>query len=167
MRSALKQTWQALTVWPERNHWRSAFMLAVPTFLVIAGIGYLSGWVSPAIVTDPATIGTVLLLIFLAPALIEELLFRGVLLAWVTRWTPRWSGWITTLLFVAWHPILAFTIGPPWAAMFLQPSFWIATFLIGIIFTHIRIVSGSLWPVILIHWGTVVIWKLFLGGPFY
>ena len=71
------------------------------------------------------------------------------------------------LLFVAWHPVQALTIGPAWAEIFLHPTFWIATLILGIILAHIRIVSRSLWPVILIHWFAVLIWKSLLGGPFY
>ncbi|MEO9467519.1 CPBP family glutamic-type intramembrane protease [Parasphingorhabdus sp.] len=167
MAYTLTQTWLALKAWPEMKRWRSAFGLAVPTLLFIAGIGYLSGWITFAPVSDAATIFTAVGILFFLPALFEELVFRGFLLAWLTTKTARWSAWISTLLFVLWHPLQALTIGPPWASVFLQPSFLFATFLLGIILSHIRIVSGSLWPVVMIHWFAAVVWKLVLGGPFY
>ena len=167
MAQQLNQTLAALKVWPDAARWRSDVALAVPTLLVMAGIGYLSGWISFSPVSDGQIILTAVVVLFFVPALIEEIFFRGLLLGWLTKITPRWSGWLSTLLFALWHPLQAISFGPPWASVFLQPSFIIATFIFGIILTHIRIVSGSLWPVIMIHWIAVLLWKLVWGGPFY
>lgn len=161
---ALQQTIAALKNWPERKQWIAALRLAIPSLLIIAGLGFLSGW----LVWAPAEFNAELLLaaalLFFVPALLEEIIFRGVLLSWLTQVTARWGAWLSTLLFVAWHPLQALTIGPPWTTMFLHPAFWAATLILGIILAHIRIVSRSLWPVILIHWLTVLIWKVLLGG---
>ncbi|PIX63752.1 MAG: CPBP family intramembrane metalloprotease domain-containing protein, partial [Sphingomonadales bacterium CG_4_10_14_3_um_filter_58_15] len=107
------------------------------------------------------------IILFLVPALAEELIFRGLLLFWFATFSQRLGNWLSIVLFVLWHPFQALAFSPPWAAIFLQPSFLFATFILGIVLTHIRIVSQSLWPVILIHWLLVVVWKLLLGGPFY
>lgn len=167
MAYTLTQTWIALKTWPEMKHWRSAFGLAMPTLLFIAGIGYLSGWVSFAPLSDPSEIATTILIMFFVPAMLTEILFRGFALAGLTQLTPRWSGWLSTLLFVIWHPLASLVLGLPWSEVFFQPSFLVSAFVFGIILTHIRIVSASLWPVILIHWLAIVIWRIFLGGPFY
>ncbi len=167
MKIAFRQTWTGLKIWPDGKKWIAAARLAIPSLAVIALIGFLAQW----LVWSPVTDITVLLLsaafLFFVPALLEEIIFRGVLLSWLTQFTPRWGAWLSTLLFVAWHPLQALTIGPPWADMFLHPTFWVATLILGIILSHIRIVSRSLWPVILIHWFAVLIWKSLLGGPFY
>jgi len=164
---AFQQMSAAIKTWPERKQWAAALRLAVPALVIIAALGILSGWLIWAPVTDiPALLMTAALLFFV-PVLVEELVFRGVFLSWLTQLTPRWGAWLSTLLFVAWHPLQALAIGPPWAHIFLQPTFWVATLILGIILAHIRIVSRSLWPVILIHWFAVLIWKSLLGGPFY
>ncbi len=167
MHLIFQQTLGALKTWPDSRHWFAALRLAVPALAIMAALGFLAGWLVWSPVTDIMTLLVAAAFLFFVPALLEELLFRGALLSWLTRLTPRWGAWLSTLLFVAWHPLQALTIGPPWADMFLQPTFWIATLIMGIILSHIRIVSRSLWPVILIHWFAVLIWKSLLGGPFY
>ncbi len=145
----------------------AALRLAIPALVMVAALGFLAEWLVWNPVTNIMSLLVTAAFLFFVPALLEELVFRGVLLSWLTQLTPRWGAWLSTLLFVAWHPLQALTIGPPWADMFLHPTFWIATLILGIILAHIRIVSRSLWPVILIHWFAVLIWKSLLGGPFY
>tara|TARA_R110000772_G_scaffold57351_2_gene129924 strand:+ start:239 stop:742 length:504 start_codon:yes stop_codon:yes gene_type:complete len=164
---AFRQTRTALQTWPDVKQWIGALRLAVPALAMIALMGFLAQWLVWSPVTDISALLISAAFLFFVPALLEELVFRGVLLSWLTRLTPRWGAWLSTLLFVAWHPVQALTIGPAWAEIFLHPTFWIATLILGIILAHIRIVSRSLWPVILIHWFAVLIWKSLLGGPFY
>ncbi|HEY9090938.1 type II CAAX prenyl endopeptidase Rce1 family protein [Parasphingorhabdus sp.] len=167
MQIALQQTLAALKNLPERKQWIAAVRLAIPVLVVIAGLGFLSGWLVWAPVDINAKLLVAAAMLFFVPALIEEVIFRGVLLSWLTQLTPRWGAWLSTLLFVAWQPLQALTIGPPWANMFLHPAFWVAILILGIILAHIRIVSRSLWPVVVIHWFAVLIWKSLLGAPFY
>tara|TARA_R110001599_G_scaffold107870_2_gene270716 strand:- start:17269 stop:17775 length:507 start_codon:yes stop_codon:yes gene_type:complete len=165
--AAIRQTWRALQIWPAAGRWKAAFGIALPTATIIATCGFLGGWLRLDPVNDiqSALIAAVILLF--VPALVEELVFRGVLLSWLATFSQRWGSWLSAFLFMLWHPVQALTFGPPWSAIFLQPSFLFATFILGIILTHIRIVSQSLWPVIAIHWILVLLWKLFFGGPFY
>lgn len=139
----------------------------VPTVVIIGFLGLLGGWVGFAPISDPAGIVNIALILFFLPALAEELIFRGILLSWLGGFSQRLGGWGASLLFVAWHPLQALTFGPPWSATFLQPTFLVATFVLAIVLTHIRIVSRSLWPVIIIHWGLVTAWKLLFAGPFF
>ena len=100
----------------------------------------------------------------LAPALGEELLFRGFL---IPRRPPR-ARWIalSAALFVLWHPLQAWTIGPPWAAAFLDPWFLAAAAVLGVALGRIYAATGSLWPCVAAHWLVVWGWKALLGGPF-
>ncbi|MEH6791661.1 CPBP family glutamic-type intramembrane protease [Parasphingorhabdus sp.] len=164
---AARQTWRALTVWPDRARWTSASMVVLPAVAIVALSGYLGGWLSLDPVTDIPAALTAAVLLFFLPALAEELVFRGLLLSWFAAFSQRAGNWLSIALFVLWHPFQALAFGPPWSAIFLQPSFLFATFILGIVLTHVRIQSQSLWPVILIHWLLVVVWKLLLGGPFY
>ncbi|MGB5723064.1 MAG: CPBP family glutamic-type intramembrane protease [Parasphingorhabdus sp.] len=165
--AAVKQTWRALQIWPDMGRWKAALGITLPTAAIIALAGYVGGWVTFDQVPDfqSALIATVIL--FFIPALAEEIIFRGVLLSWFATFSQRWGNWLSAILFMLWHPFQALTFGPPWSAIFLQPSFLFATFILAIILTHIRMVSQSLWPVIVIHWLLVLLWKLFFGGPFY
>ncbi len=165
--TAVKQTWRALKVWPDAERWKAALGIALPAAAIIALSGYLGSWLRFDPVVDLKSLLIAAIVLFFVPALAEELVFRGVLLSWLVTFSQRWGNWLSATLFMLWHPFQALTLGPPWSAIFLQPSFLFATFLLGIVLTHIRIVSQSLWPVIAIHWILVLLWKLFLGGPFY
>lgn len=164
---AVRETVTALKIWPEARHWRTSLSVGLPALALVAGLGLLGGWLSWAPVTDGKAMAIAVVLLFFLPAFVEEFFFRGVLLSWLAARWNRWAAWISTLLFVLWHPLQALTIGPPWAELFLAPTFWIATLIWGVVLSHIRIVTKSLWPVILTHWIAVVIWKSLLGGPFY
>jgi predicted Abi (CAAX) family protease len=165
--SAAKQTWRALKVWPAAGRWKAALGLALPAVLIIALSGYLGGWLRLDPVVDLPSALIAAIILFFIPALAEELVFRSILLSWFASFSQRLGNWLSIGLYVLWHPLQALTFGPPWSAIFLQPSFLFATFILGIILTHIRIVSQSLWPVIAIHWLLVVVWKLLFAGPFY
>ncbi len=164
---AVRETISGLKNWPDVSQWIAALKVAVPALAIIAAIGFLSGWLQWSPITDWAGLVKIALILFLIPALAEEFVFRGLLLSWLAARWARWAAWISTVLFVLWHPFQALTIGSPSAEIFLHPSFWLATLIFGIILSHIRIRSQSLWPVIFIHWFAVVIWKTLLGGSFY
>jgi len=165
--AAVKQTWRALKAWPAAGRWKTALGIALPATAIIALSGFLGGWLRFDPATDLRSWLIAAAILFVVPALVEELVFRGVLLSWFATVSQRWGNWLSIGLFVLWHPVQALTFGPPWSAIFLQPSFLFATFILGIVLTHIRIVSQSLWPVIVIHWLLVLAWKLLFGGPFY
>lgn len=109
-----------------------------------------------------------LVTLFIFPSLLEEALFRGVLIPRNTleRGAMRSIlaiGW-STLLFVAWHPFNALTINPSAPALFLDPAFLLISAALGITCGYSYVVSKSLWVPVLIHWATVVVWVFFLGG---
>lgn len=162
----IRETMSALKKWPDTNHWVEAVKISVPALLIIALLGYFGGWVSWNPMTDWQALLPTLIVLFFLPAFFEELFFRGLLLSWLATRSKRWAAWIATIVFVLWHPLQAFTIGPAWSAMFLHPTFWLSTLILGIILAHIRIKSQSLWPPILVHWFVVIIWKSLLGGSF-
>jgi len=164
---AVKQTWKALQVWPSAGRWKAVAGIALPATTIIALSGYLGGWLRFDPVSDLPSALIAACILFFVPALAEELVFRGILLSWFASFSQRLGNWLSIGLFVLWHPVQAFTFGPPWSAIFLEPSFLFATFILAIVLAHIRIVSQSLWPVILIHWLLVAFWKLLFGGPFY
>jgi uncharacterized protein len=155
---------QALRHVPRRSDWRRTALelaWAVPVLLVVACFGGLIRWVEPPDATGFWRLAAVL---FIAPALGEELLFRGLL---IPRRSPDIrSILLSTAAFMLWHPLQAWTIGPPWAAAFLDPWFLAAVAVLGLALGRIYAATGSLWPCVATHWLVVLNWKTFLGGPF-
>ena len=105
-------------------------------------------------------------ILFFVPALAEELIFRAALLPRPgTRASMARLAW-PLAAFVLWHPVQAWTIGPPWADLFLQPGFLMVVLALGVLLTALFRLSGSLWPCVLVHWIAVAAWKLLFDGPF-
>jgi predicted Abi (CAAX) family protease len=63
-------------------------------------------------------------------------------------------------LFVAWHPLLAPTRRDPLRTLLKDPRFLVQVTLLGLACSLAYLVSGSIWPPVLIHWLTVVVWLL-------
>jgi len=163
MRRRLADLTAGLRSWPGIPGWgRAALELgwAVPLMLIVVHLGNPVGFqFPPDAITSLGLIAT----LFVAPALGEEMLFRGLLI-------PRSrSGSLaivpSVLLFVLWHPLQAVTFGPPWASAFLEPSFLAAVAILGVALGRIYAATRSLWPCIFAHWLVVLGWKLLLGGP--
>lgn len=106
--------------------------------------------------------------LFIFPSLLEEVFFRGILIPNNTR--ERGVKHIilftllSTLMFVLWHPFNALTINTGAREIFLNPYFLIIVFCLGLVCSFSYIFSRSLWAPVIIHWLTVVVWVIFLGG---
>lgn len=155
----------AAATWPDRRGWvRVAALSAagLPAVAAVAWAAGLAGWRPVPLATAIPVAATLIVV----PALGEELLFRALLV-------PR-PGEPASLLrlawpvaaFTAWHPLQAWTVGPPWAGAFLQPGFLLAAALLGALLVAVFRLTGSLWPCVLVHWIAVAAWKLLLAGPF-
>ena len=153
-----------LRCWPSLRGWaRAAVELAwaLPLMLVFAHVG---GLIRFGEGPQASTAFALAASLFVAPALGEEILFRGLL---VPRSGAKGGAILfSTLLFVLWHPLQAMTFGPPWAEAFLDPWFLAAVAVLGLALGRIYAASGSLWPCVAAHWLVVFGWKVSLGGPF-
>jgi predicted Abi (CAAX) family protease len=102
--------------------------------------------------------------LFLFPALQEELLFRALLLPSALEGVSPLAlvPWVALSvgLFVAWHPLLAGTRRDPLRTLLKDPRFLVQVTLLGLACSLAYLVSGSIWPPVLIHWLTVVVWLL-------
>lgn len=160
------RTWTAFRRWPNAPQWREAALVIAATgaiVLAIASIGGFARWAPMPFGTDWLRIAAI---VFVLPALVEEFLFRGLLMPVPGIASMRIGMWLSIGLFVVWHPLLAWLFGPPWASLFLEPAFLAAALVLAIGLTHVRIVTSSLWPAILGHWLIVAAWKLLFAGPF-
>lgn len=149
---------------PSGDGWRRTgieLAWALPLLLVVAYLGGIARFQAPP---DAVTALRLAAMLFLAPALGEELLFRRML---IPR-EGRKGGWmvLSVVLFVLWHPLQAVTFGPPWAEAFLDPWFLAAVAILGIALARIYAATRSLWPCILTHWLVVLGWKTLFAGPF-
>lgn len=142
--------------------WALAPIYAVMALSIGLGTGILElQWPSIA----EALIRPLGLLIF--PALIEEFVFRGILLPrslMEASWQRQWLAiGLSTIVFVLHHPMNHFLIGFTDTSLFIDPGFLVIVAALGVTcgFAYLR--SGSLWAPIAIHWATVVVWNLFLG----
>jgi predicted Abi (CAAX) family protease len=140
----------------------------VPVYAAIAALVGLGSGLFRMELTSSRLALLLPITLFVFPSLLEESFFRGILI-------PRDTGdhgrgkiilaifW-STLLFVLWHPLNALTINRTAAPIFLDPAFLLITAALGITCSYGYIVSKSIWVPVLIHWATVVVWVLFLGG---
>lgn len=106
------------------------------------------------------------LLVF--PCIPEEFVFRGLL---IRRDALDGGGkraaaqiGLSALLFTLWHPLNALTINKSAQPFFLNSWFLGITFLLGLTCGYAYVRSRSLWTPILIHWLTVLVWVICLGG---
>lgn len=140
----------------------------VPVYVVIAlVVGFSSGLLQ----VEPLSSKIAFLLpvtLFVFPSLLEEMLFRGIL---IPRGTAEQGRWITvrnialsTALFVVWHPANALAFNHAAIPIFLDPWFLVIVTALGITCGYAYVISKSLWVPVLIHWATVVFWVLLLGG---
>jgi len=142
--------------------------LPVPVFaLAAAGIGLLSGLFEPGVLFTPAA-PFLPFTLFLFPSLLEELFFRGILIPRNIRERgPKTAGLViilSTLAFVAWHPLNALAFDRSVLPLFCNPAFLGITAALGITCGIGYVLSRSIWVPVLIHWATVVVWVFFLGG---
>ena len=106
--------------------------------------------------------------LLLTPSLIEEILFRVVLLPRPQEGMGSWEtgAWaaLNVGLFVAYHPLAGRLWYPQGRRLFDDGRFLLLAALLGSICVVAYQATGSLWPPVLIHWLVVLIWLELLGG---
>lgn len=107
-----------------------------------------------------------LLTVLVAPALGEELVFRGLLTPSRAEQPNPWRALaVACIVFTLWHVVEALVLLPKAAGLFLRPDFLACAAVLGIGCGLVRWRSGSLWPAVALHWLAVVAWQTWLGGP--
>jgi predicted Abi (CAAX) family protease len=132
-------------------------------------IGFYSHFLKLEILLNlPVKIITIITGCLLIPAILEELLFRVLLLPHVTENTVisqkiLW-GFISLISFIVYHPLEGLTVYPPGRQTSLNPVFLLLVGLLGMVCNISYYQSGSIWTSVFIHWVIVVAWLLLLGG---
>lgn len=140
----------------------------VPVFVIISvAVGFTSGLLN----VEPMTSKMAVLLpltLFVFPSLLEEAFFRGILIP--RNIADSGAGKVTgavavsTIVFVAWHPLNALAFNHSAIPLFLDPWFLLIVCALGITCGYGYVVSRSVWVPVIIHWATVTVWVLLLGG---
>jgi len=150
----------------------SSFWLAIALFCIYAllalTLGFTTGFLRWEICSSRKLASRVIATSLIAPALLEEISFRVLLIPYPLNQDLEnsWLSWaiLSLFLFVIYHPLNAFTFFPQGRETFCNPIFLSLATGLGIFCTVIYWKSGSLWLPVLIHWLVVVSWLLYLDG---
>lgn len=145
-------------------------IVALGIYAAVAfAIGFGTGFFRISVLkASQATMLVLPVSLFVMPSLLEEILFRGLMLPHRSGNLPtrRWAVFFIVSLaaFILWHPLNALTINKAAIPVFTDVRFLLIAGLMAACCSITYFRTGSLWVPILIHWITVVVWVFFLGG---
>ncbi|MFX0145773.1 MAG: type II CAAX prenyl endopeptidase Rce1 family protein [Candidatus Hodarchaeota archaeon] len=159
----------AFTTSPSIEAWLWSAGILLLLAVIVLPIGFRTGFLR----VEPMTGGRgrfVLIALTLAiqPSLLEELIFRVFFVphpaqGYPPRMTLLWAG-IGLFVFILFHPINGLFIRSSARPLFTDPLFLTFAGLLGSACTAAYLISGSIWPPMIIHWVAVTPWILLLGG---
>jgi predicted Abi (CAAX) family protease len=137
--------------------------------LIALPFGFLTGFFEFGILeADIRSMFFLPIFLFFIPSIFEELIFRGFLLPHKHRKLPRkhvfFYSVVSILVFVGCHPLNGLTLARFAYPIFINPAFLFLATLMAIACTITYLRSGSIWIPVCIHWLTVLVWVLLLGG---
>lgn len=145
----------------------SAVLLLLLT-LISLPLGFYFGFLQVYILKAPRRTVVSVAAGSLLTALSEELFFRVLFLpqphesaTLVVQWF--WGG-VSLLIFIIYHPLNALSFYPQGRHLFFNPIFLLLAAFLGIACTLAYLQSSSFWLPVAIHWLTLLVWLLFLGG---
>lgn len=161
---ARRRLWAGLSTWPDVRGWALAAAVGAAALAVELAIGAAGGFLRPAPGDWSVLPGALLLAVF-APAIGEEVVFRGLFVPGREETARPWPAiLVTTVVFVLWHVFEALTFMPAAAPVFLRVDFLATTAVLGLACGWLRWRTGSLWPAVLLHWLEVAGWQIWFGG---
>ena len=101
----------------------------------------------------------------LGTSLIEEVVFRGILLKPPAAGGGLGEAALSALLFALWHPFQTLFYHPLWEAYAWTWWFLLGTGLLGFACARLTLVTRSIWPAIALHWLVAMGWKTLYGIP--
>lgn len=106
--------------------------------------------------------------LWLIPALVEEIIFRVMVLPSPTEGIPggRWLFWavVSVGLFVLYHVVLGKTIYRSARDTLCDRRFLTLVGWLGLLLAGVYWITGSLWLIVWIHWAAIMVWIYALGG---
>ena len=158
-----------LLEWPTTDEWLISFLTLILYALIARWVGLRSGLIKRNKIAHSLWQRLFLgLRVLIHPALVEESIFRGLLVP-----SPTISSWSSTVL--AWHlgSLLLFVLAHPANSlffrrrarhMFTHPLFLLLATYLGVCTSALYVYSQSLWPSILFHGIVVYVWLAYYGG---
>jgi uncharacterized protein len=156
-----RQAVAAIAKRPSVGEWRNASLEALWLAPMLALLGVTGEFVGVAPTPDAVTFLSIAAVAFIVPAFAEELIFRVLLLGSAPS-VQRCA--VAIACFVVWHPLQVFIFGEQWGDVVLNPVFLLAVVVLGIALTRAYLKTRSIWPPVILHWITVLAWKM-AGGP--
>ncbi len=165
--------WAGLVTLPNLGGWLLGLGLLVSYAAIALTIGFRSNFLT--FTPESANLQLELIpqirswaALFLMPALVEECLFRLLLIPHPIETASSSHIYgislISLILFIGYHPLNArtfYSLGNP---TFMDWRFLTLTGLLGGVCTISYLATGSIWVAVLIHWLVVGVWLKFLGG---
>jgi predicted Abi (CAAX) family protease len=160
----LSKLYRAVLTLPQGTDWGLGLVLLLGYALIALLWGQRSALLRWQPVTSPQTIAITLGIALIVPALMEETLFRVLLLPDPNH--AYFYGWAVggLMLFILAHPLNALLFFPHRKETFFNPHFLALAGLLGLICTIAYQQSESLWLPVLLHWIPVGLWLLLWGG---
>jgi predicted Abi (CAAX) family protease len=162
--------WAGIVTLPTMSGWLWGFGLLIGYGIIACIFGFRSKFLSIDYRLDKSNWQNLLSLghLFLMPALVEEILFRLLLIPHPIETPTSTDTWlwsiISLILFIIYHPLNALTLYPQGKPTFMDWRFLTLAALLGIVCTSIYSMSGSIWLSVLIHWVAVWCWLKLFGG---
>jgi predicted Abi (CAAX) family protease len=159
----------ALRTFPDPGGWRKSLALFLLFALGALTVGFGTGFLSlRPLAGDAVMLATLPLLLFLKPALLEESVFRAALIPHPAEGASPSRQWtiaaLSLALFVGMHPVNGYFFHRRELELFVNHTFLSLSLLLGIVCTAAYVMTGSLWPSVLMHWAAVTVWIELLGG---
>ena len=153
--------------WPGLSDWRFSAVVFIGFAALATAFGLGTGLYTYAPVTDMSAIARFAAIAFVAPGLLEELVFRGPLVwrAVQRKPVPAWAIVLSLLLFILWHPFNASVYLIDARDLFFDWRFLTVAAGLGAVATWLAVRTRSLWPPVIFHWLAVTAWKAYLGAP--
>jgi predicted Abi (CAAX) family protease len=162
--------WSGFSTIPTNNGWLMTMALLLVYGVIAWGGGWQTGFLrfdnqfTKSIWREALLLGQ----LFFLPALIEEIIFRVILLPHPieTAASMNISHWVMISLgsFILYHPLNALTFYRAGKPTFFDWRFLTLAGLLGGFCTIAYLATGSIWPAILMHWIVVVGWLKLFGG---
>jgi predicted Abi (CAAX) family protease len=162
--------WSGITTSPKSMGWLSTLGLLFVYGIIALGFGWKTGFLRFDNQFKASWPHEILFVgqLFLLPALVEEFLFRMLLIPHPIETAIfvdifKWSI-VSLLTFIIYHPLNALTFYPTGKPTFWDWRFLTLAGLLGAACSIGYYTTGSIWSPILIHWIIVVSWVKFFGG---
>ncbi|HAX79549.1 MAG TPA: CPBP family intramembrane metalloprotease [Cyanobacteria bacterium UBA11372] len=158
----------AISTLPSAQAWLYTAVLLLLLTLISLPLGFYFGFLQFDILKATRRTVASVAAGSLVTALSEELFFRVLFLPHPHESTTLAVGWfwggVSLVIFIIYHPLNGVSFYPPGRQLFFNPIFLLLAGFLGVACTLAYLQSGSFWLPVAIHWLTLLVWLVLLGG---